>query len=874
MSVLERFEQQATSIPDFPAVRDKENYLTYRELNERANRVAAVLRKAGVRPDMLVGLFLNRTIDLISGLLGIWKAGAAYLPLDPDFPSQRLTFMLEDCEAKYLLTEKALSSSLPEHKSQVIYLEDVLQTALPGGNSSSGEMTPPDRLAYVIYTSGSTGKPKGAAICHGGIENNACQVRQQLVLSPADVVLATATVAFDFSCLEFYPTLISGACLYIVERECARDGDRLMEVMQNSGATVVMGTPTLWNLLLETGWKGNPKLKIIAAGEALPLTLGRTLAKMTGAVWNHYGPTETTISVSAEKVEADAEIITIGSPMANIRMHILDTSRQPVPKGEPGEIYIGGICVGRGYIKRDDLNKVCFLPDPFDSAPGARIYKTGDLGRELPDGRIEYLGRKDHQVKIRGYRIELKEIEESIRKYPGVRAVSVQAVEVSSGDQRLVAFIQSGPPVETDRMKEFLRKTLPYYMVPLEYVAIKELPVNANGKVDRQALIALRPTQTDETRTILPPKNATEFALKESWERILKISPISVQDDFFELGGNSFLAARLFTEMQRKLGTKVPLSILVEHPTIESLAQCIRQQESRRKWPGVVTIRTTGDRAPLFLAHGLGGSLLIFHDLVEKLRSDRPVYGLQLSQGMAENKDQLSITKLASIYINQMKAVRPTGPYHLAGHSLGAILAYEVAAQLAQSGEEVGLLALFDWDLYAPFASAPLPMITSMSSGTQQFKDSIAFSFHRLVTWLPRLLSAGRRERIYRKYLYEKIRVQYFLLKHFPTFGRLFPSQFGEDLYVAVSTEHYRPKPFPGDALVFMAADQLRPVQDFGSGWKQVVRGNCEILRVPGTHQTIFKSPNVEFLAQELTQRLQAFDRAQTERESPAMTGS
>ncbi len=874
MSVLDRFEQQAASLPDSPAVRDKEKYLTYQELNERANRVAHALRKAGVKPDMVVGLFLNRTVDLISGLLGIWKAGAGYLPLDPDLPRQRLSFMVEDCEAYCLLTEKALLSSLPEHKGQVICIEDAFKSISKDANSLVREPVPPERLAYVIYTSGSTGKPKGAGLCHGGAVNNACEVRKQLELTSADVVLATATVAFDFSCLEFYPTLISGACLYIVERESARDGARLMEIMQNSNATVVMGTPTLWNLLLETGWKGNPNLKIIAAGEALPLTLGRTLARMTRSVWNHYGPTETTISVTAEKVEADAEIVTIGKPMANIRIHILDASRQPVPKGESGEIYIGGICVGRGYIKRDDLNKISFLPDPFDPTPGARIYKTGDLGRELPDGRIEYLGRKDEQVKIRGYRIELKEIEEAIREYRGVQAVSVQAMEVSSGDQRLVAFIQSEPPVEADRMKEFLRKTLPYYMVPSEYVAIKELPINANGKVDRAALKALRPTPVTESRTIVPPKNATEIALKECWEKVLKISPISTTDDFFELGGHSFIAAKLFTEVQKKLGTKIPLSMLIEHPTIEMLARCISEQKSTQEWPGIVTIRSAGKRTPLFIAHGLGGSLLLFLDLIEKLGPDQPVYGLQIAPGMVENKEQLSIPKLASIYVDQMRAVNPTGPYHLAGHSLGAIIAYEIATQLAQMGEEVGLLALFDWDLYTPFSPEPLVAIASMPDARPSFKDTVKFGLNRVATLVPRIFASGRNERIYRKYLYEKIRVQYLLLKHFPILGRSFPNLFGDDVYVALSTNHYDPQPFPGDAVVLMAADQIRPVRDFGSGWTQVVQGNCEVLQMPGTHQSMFKSPNVELLAQELRQRLRSYDKMQTERIRPALTGS
>lgn len=864
MSVLERFEQQATFFPDSIAVRFRGQCITYRQLNEQADRVAHALRNAGVQAETLVGVFLDRSAEMLVGLLGIWKAGGAYLPLDPALPSQRLSFMLEDCDVRYVLTEEALLTSLPKYKAQILCIEDALRGSPAKEGDLLLEQLPSERLAYVIYTSGSTGKPKGVEICHGGLANVVQAMNDDLKLSPSDIVLSITTIAFDISNLEFFLPLTQGACTYIAEQECARDGSLLMEVMKESGATLMLGTPTLWSLLLEAGWQGNPHLQVISGGEILPLSLGRSLAKMSRAVWNHYGPTETTICASTEKIEANTEKITIGSPLANIRFHILDSTFQPVLLGDTGEIYISGAGVGRGYIKRDSLNKACFFPDPF--TPGARIYKTGDLGRELPGGRFEFLGRADEQVKIRGFRIELKEIEEAIREYEGVHAVSVQAMEVSPGDQRIIAYVQSLPPIEVAQLKEFLRRKLPSYMVPSEYIVIDSLPLTANGKVDRVALKAMKTRPIAASRTILQPRDEMEATLKSIWEKALKISPISVRDNFFELGGHSFLAAKLFAEMERKIGRKVPLSILIENPTIETLADCIREQEQSRVWPRVIRIQGEGERPPLFVAHGLGGSLLIFRALAERLGPDQPIYGLQIAPGMMDHKDQLSISELASIFIEQMKAEHPSGPYHIAGHSMGGLIAYEIASQLSQMGEEIGLLILFDCDLHT--------FGLSTSSSSVSLWEAIKIGALRLTSMFERASGARRNEFIQRKLFYEKLRLQITLLKYFPRAGQLFPSFFGEDIYVALSTQRYNPQSYSGDAVVFLAADQLRANRNFGSGWSQVVLGKLEIEKIPGTHQTMFTPPYVDLLAQELRRRLKLSNAVRARRNRPALTGS
>jgi thioesterase domain-containing protein/acyl carrier protein len=363
----------------------------------------------------------------------------------------------------------------------------------------------------------------------------------------------------------------------------------------------------------------------------------------------------------------------------------------------------------------------------------------------------------------------------------------------------------------------------------------------------------------------VPPRDEMEASLKSIWEKTLKISPLSVRDNFFELGGHSFLAAKLFAETEKRLGKRVPLSMLIENPTIETLANCIRQQELSQRWPGVIRIHAEGNRPPLFIAHGLGGSLLIFRALAERLGPDQPVYGLQIAPGMMEHKDELSIPELASIYVDKIKSVCPSGPYHIGGHSMGGLIAYEIANQLSQMGEEVGLLALFDCDLHTSGFAA---------SSSISFWRAAKIGVLRSVSMFQRASGAKRNQLIQRKIFYEKLRLQITLLKHFPKIGDLFPKYFGEDVYVALSTQQYNPQSYSGNAVVFLAADQLRANRNFGSGWAQVVLGNLEIQKIPGTHQSMFTPPYVDLLAQEVMRRLQLNNDARARRNRPALTGS
>ena len=856
MSVLKLFEQQVTSQPDAVAVTFRDQRLTYAQLNERANGIASVLQKAGVGPEALVAVFLERSPELIAGLLGVWKAQAAYLPIEPSYPPQRLAFMLEDSQAQFILTEASLVASLPPTSARILCVEDIHAKTDDPNSFFVAEHTPVDRLAYVIYTSGSTGKPKGVEICHGGLSNVLQQIGADLDLTPSDVVLATATIAFDISNLEIYVPLCAGASIHVVERQFAGDGPKLIEVIRETGATLVFGTPTSWRLLIEAGWQGNSRLQIITGGEVLPLSLARTLAGITRALWNHYGPTETSICATRERIDPETSRVTLGRAIENVQVYVLDDRLKPVAPGKIGEIYIGGAGVGRGYLNRPELTRRSFVRDPFAGSAEARMYKTGDLAMLLPDGRIEFQGRADNQVKVRGFRIELEEIEAAIREYEGVHAAVVQLIERGPDDQRLVSYFLSEDPIPSGSLRDFLRERLPFYMIPSQFIALESLPMTINGKIDREALDAIRIKRGDSKEKTDTPADDLEVRLSAIWHKILKVSTVGVSDNFFEMGGHSLLAARMFAEIERKLGRKIPLSVLIENPTIHQLAAYMRKKRENG-WPGLIAIQEQGTRPPLFIAHGLGGSLLLFRKLAQELGPDQPVYGIQLAADVKAKQEELAIESLAERYIDEICAIDPIGPYALAGHSLGGLMVFEIATQLVKQGKKVAVLALLDCDFHVAKRPENSPPPENVP-----FKESFGHTKAKLL----RFFQGNMIDMVWRKIIYQRLMLRIWLLRKLHKDGTFHPHLFGVDPYIALFAERHEPAPLYEDVILYVAKDQPRPTRDFGSGWSQVVRGQLEILKIPGTHQTMFTDPNVAVLAQDLAHRLNlAENRGQSE---------
>lgn len=573
-------EQQASQTPDAIAVIYETQQLSYRELDERANQLAHYLQALGVGPEVLVGLCTDRSPDMVIGVLAILKAGGAYLPLDPDYPQDRVAFMLQDASVPILLTQEKFKAQLPAAEAQIVCIDGDWSSLLPTPGSAPGQLHPPitevqpDHLAYVIYTSGSTGKPKGVQIEHHSAVNLLHAVRQQPGLTAQDVLLSVTTLSFDIALSEILLPLTVGAKVLLVSREVATDGVQLLQVMA-TGVTFMQPTPATWRLLLAAGWQGNPHLKMISTGEALSRDLANQLLPKGAELWNLYGPTETTVWATACRVEADETPILIGRPLPNLQVYILDAYLQPVPIGTPGELHIGGVGVARGYLNRPDLTEEKFIPDPFSSVPGARLYKTGDLARFWPNGAIECLGRIDHQVKVRGFRIELAEVEYAVCEHPSVKQCVVVAWKDDLSDERLVAYVvesREDRGATVAELRNFLKQKIPDFMMPSNFMLMDALPLTPNGKIDRKAL--LKPNATlNLAENYVPPRTPLEQEMAAAWAQVLKLERVGIHHNFFELGGHSLLSAQLLSRIRQTFGVNLPLRTLFEAATVAELTE-------------------------------------------------------------------------------------------------------------------------------------------------------------------------------------------------------------------------------------------------------------------------------------------------------------
>ncbi|MCG3148784.1 MAG: D-alanine--poly(phosphoribitol) ligase subunit 1 [Verrucomicrobiae bacterium] len=559
-TIHQLFAEQAARTPERRAVQCETSTLTYAELDKQATQLAGRLSAAGVRPGMLVGLFAERSIEMVVGVLGILKSGAAYVPMDPAFPSERLAFMVEDAAMPVIVTQARLVKSLPRHNVRVIVVDD--------GGTERGELparVAAESVAYTIFTSGSTGRPKGVPVPHRAVVNFLNSMRKQPGLKPDEVWLSVTTLSFDIAGLELFLPLTTGACVVVATQETAMDGLRLRQELTRCGATVMQATPATWRMLLETEWPGDPRLKILCGGEALPAELAAQLLPVCAELWNMYGPTETTIWSTCCRV-TDPRDIHIGRPIDNTQVYIVDAALQPQPVGVAGELLIGGDGLALGYLGRPELTAEKFIANPFRA--GERVYRTGDLARWRPDGNVECMGRLDHQVKVRGFRIELGEIETALGQHPAIRDAVVVARE-----QQLVAYLVASAPPPVSELREFLGKTLPHYMVPALFVFLDRLPLTPNGKVDRKALPAPAAGGRDQQVEFVAPRTPQEIQLAELWRQVLRVPQVGVNDNFFELGGHSLLAVQVTTRLHQALAVELPLRVMFEKPTLGELAR-------------------------------------------------------------------------------------------------------------------------------------------------------------------------------------------------------------------------------------------------------------------------------------------------------------
>jgi len=568
--VHEQVLHQAAATPDAVAVSHGDARLTYRQLAGRAHAIASALRAQGVRPGDRVGLCVERSADMVAAMLGVLETGAAYVPLDPAYPEDRIAFMVDDAKLKAVVTEKRVLDSLElPHGAPRVLLDEVAREAEPPAVGPVDPETP----AYVIYTSGSTGKPKGVMVPHRAVTNFLQSMTKQPGLTASDTLLAVTTLSFDIAVLELWLPLTVGARVAVASREDSGEADRLIALMEREKPTVLQATPVTWRMLLDGGWKGDRALKALVGGEALPIDLARRLVEQVGQLWNMYGPTETTVWSTLERVTAPVDRVLIGRPLDNTSLYVLDANGKPVPLGVPGELYIGGEGVTSGYLFRPELTAERFVHDPFAGKPGAVMYRTGDLARFMTDGRVECLGRNDGQVKVRGHRIEVGEIEARLCDHPNVREACVVARDDARGEKRLVAYVvpkSASEPLGTLELRKHARKSLPDYMVPNLFEELPELPRTPNGKVDRKALPA--PSSEAQSDTYLAPRSAPEQLVAEVWALVLGVPRAGLADNFFDLGGHSLLAFKAISELERRTGKRVsPRTLMLG--TLEQVAK-------------------------------------------------------------------------------------------------------------------------------------------------------------------------------------------------------------------------------------------------------------------------------------------------------------
>ena len=837
--------------------------LTYAQVQNRALRLAHHLRQLGVGVEDRVAVCVERSPEMVAILLGIFHAGAAYVPLDPTHPPKRQAYMMADAQARLLIAGGPHRALGDEAEVPVLSFDS---THLPEVSANAPPLPPADaeRLAYVLYTSGSTGAPKGVQIRHRALLHELENFAETPGMGRDDVVLALATLAFDIHTIELFLPLLLGARIVVASRETARDGARLRRLLEEGEITFVQATPATWQLLLAAGWQG-PQVKALCGGEALTRELAEQILATGSELWNIYGPTETTVWSSRLRVGPEAlvsPLISIGRPLDNMRFLILDRHLEPTPIGVPGELHIGGVGVDRGYLGRPRLTAEVFVPNPFHRANGGRLYKTGDLARFAVSGHIEFLGRRDFQVKIRGFRIELGEIEAVLLEHPSVARVAV-VVHDDSSPQLVAWFVPESDSANPDSanpdsanpdsanpatlpqiLRDTLLEALPAYMVPATFMRVEELPLNPNGKIDRGALSRTPPQEASPQN--LPqstaPRDDTELRLATIWQDVLERDNVGVEDDFFALGGHSLLAVRLMDRIHQETAQELPVATLFEHPTIAALARRLRQT-TPETWSPLVPLHPHNRQQPppLYFVHPAGGQVLCYHPLAKKLGSNQPFYGLQ-AQGLLPGQDpQTTVEAMAATYLQAIRRHQPKGPYFLGGYSLGGHIAYEMACRLREEGEEIPLLAIVD--IY-PEEAYTTPEATRPKDPADLYSQMLAADGIHLPA--EELRDLPEEERLTR------------VLTAARKSGSVPPDIRPEEvrryfrLFEANTWLTYRPGPYPGHLTVFHTEEHPGgPMETLLAAWEERV-ASCKAIPISGDHHSLLHPPHVDTLADAL----------------------
>ncbi|MGA8763865.1 MAG: amino acid adenylation domain-containing protein [Candidatus Sulfotelmatobacter sp.] len=834
--IHELVQAQAAKTPQAIAAETGSQRLTYASLNRCANQLARLLRKKGVGPEVPVAICLKRSLELLVALLGVLKAGGACVPLDPDYPSERLSHILQDSQAPILITQPELLSILGSTDAEVLHLEPGWEILEGESNENLLTEVVPGNLAYVIYTSGSTGKPRGVLLTHRGLVNHGVAAIDVYGLTSADRVLQFASISFDIALEEIFPTWFAGGCVIPREDHTPLNAPEFLRWVETRKITVLDLPTAYWHELVhdlaEIGQELPRSLRLVIVG-------GEKASSSAFAAWlnaggsrvrwmNTYGPTEASVIATAYEPQPKKSLpdnLPIGRPIANVRLYVVDEKLQPVPIGTTGELLIGGPGVARGYLNHPELTDAKFVADSFSGEPESRLYKTGDMVRYLPDGNLEFAGRIDFQVKIRGFRVELGEIEAVLEKHPGVAQAVVVAREANGGKQLVAHVISAGMRVAAAELRDYAKKQLPEYMVPASVVFVESFPFTPNGKVDRRALPEPQREDSSPADGFVAPRDEFEAKMAALWERVLGKPSVGVRDDFFDLGGHSLLALRLTSRIEREFGKKLTITALLQAPTVEQLVRMMRQEKT--SWSPLVVLQPAGSKPPLFFVHGLGGTVMRFHELARHMAPDQPFLSFQ-AQGIDGNLAVLSnVDDMADLYLEHLRDAQPDGPYYLGGYSFGGLVALEMARRLLERRQEVALLALVDTYVGGSNSSL-LGRFFSLTS-----EQKVAY--------------LKKRATRYRRGIKRRID------------ALSFPAEVKAVRNSCAAAElNYRPTAYPGPVVLFRASEKaLRGLEDKSGGWQKYAAGGLEVHEIDGDHGNVLNEPNVRQLAAALRARLE-----------------
>ena len=841
------FAQLADETPDAVALVYENQQLTYRHLNERANQLGQYLQSLGVKPEVMVGICVERSIEMIVGFLGILKAGGAYIPLDPRLPQQRLAYIIEDTQTDILLTQASLVAKLPECR-KTICLDSQWGLISQHTKENPNSSVQPNNLAYIIYTSGSTGKPKGVMIEHRSLMDFATVAATEYGITRCDRVLQFASPSFDTAVEEIYPTLTVGGTVVLRTEQMLLSSDEFWQHCRECLISVLYFPTAYWHQLTTQLSPLDPRIPehlrlVNFGGEEAKLEQvkrwyqGIAHLQNPPKLVNGYGPTEATVTSTLYWINSTPEIsVPIGRPMSNTQVYVLDKNQQPVPIGVSGELHIGGSGLARGYLHRQELTQHSFIPNPFPGSKSPYLYKTGDLVRYRADAQIEFLGRLDNQVKIRGFRIELGEIETVLMQQEQVQTALVTVREEQSGDKHLVAYvIPRSHQLTHHDLRQYLALQLPHYMVPSAWVMLDAFPLTLNGKIDYRSLPTVEPN-ADQSTKIISPRDKVELHLTKIWSEVLNIYSVGVNDNFFDLGGHSLLTVSLMTKIQQQFGTKLAISTIFQNGTIEQQATLLRQQTTVQ-WSPLVAIQPHGTKPPLFCVHPGGGSVVNYVNLATTLGSDQPFYGLEALGFDEGQQPQNRVEQMATDYINALQTFQPHGPYFLAGWCFGCLVAFEMATQLQAQGEKVSFLAFLD--IY------DLSLDETLSDDLSLF---MGFFGGHLTVSSTHLKQLDSNQQLI--YAMEQAKQLKFLPPDFQL------AQVHRLLNVSkchgIAIANYIPQHYKGQITLFQALEGIAATSNNPTqGWENLA-DNVELHWVPGDHRTMLISPHVQILAEKL----------------------